>query len=156
VDTARHYGFVFLKSTSQFIELEVVQQKKELVKERMELLKLFEFNSDRKRMSVIVRHNGIIKLYIKGADNMILARLNKNVEQPFLESTKKRINEFSKEGLRTLLIAMRVIEEDEYASFEAEYQNLSDAPNREEAMMDLAEDIEQNLYLMGATGMEQL
>ena len=28
-------------------------------------------------MSIIVRHNGLIKLYIKGADNIIIERLSK-------------------------------------------------------------------------------
>lgn len=28
-------------------------------------------------MSVIIKHNGLIKLFIKGADNMILERLEK-------------------------------------------------------------------------------
>jgi magnesium-transporting ATPase (P-type) len=37
----------------------------------MELLHLFEFDSDRKRMSIIVRDGNVIKLYIKGADNII-------------------------------------------------------------------------------------
>ena len=46
--------------------------------EKIELLFSFEFNSDRKRMSVIVRHNGIIKLYTKGADAIIKARLSPN------------------------------------------------------------------------------
>lgn len=45
-------------------------------KVKVELLKLFEFNSDRKRMSVIIRHDGLIKMYIKGADNMIKHRLD--------------------------------------------------------------------------------
>ncbi len=46
---------------------------------QVELLKLFEFNSDRKRMSVIIRepNTGLIKMYVKGADNIIKARLNK-------------------------------------------------------------------------------
>ena len=35
------------------------------------LLKQFEFDSTRKRMTSIIRQNGIIKLYIKGADNVI-------------------------------------------------------------------------------------
>lgn len=48
------------------------------VKEKIELLYSFEFNSDRKRMSVIVRHNGIIKLYSKGADAIIKNRLGPN------------------------------------------------------------------------------
>ena len=33
---------------------------------------MFEFNSDRKRMSVIIRDESKIKMYIKGADNVIL------------------------------------------------------------------------------------
>ena len=42
-------------------------------------LHVIEFNSDRKRMSVILRdqHNGQIRIYTKGADDVILARLNK-------------------------------------------------------------------------------
>lgn len=37
----------------------------------VELLQLFAFDSDRKRMSIIIKDEGIIKLYIKGADNII-------------------------------------------------------------------------------------
>ena len=44
--------------------------------EKIELLRLFEFDSDRKRMSVIVRHQGVIKLYVKGADSIIKSRLS--------------------------------------------------------------------------------
>lgn len=42
-----------------------------------ELLKLIEFSSDRKRMSVLVRDptDGLLKLYVKGADSIILDRL---------------------------------------------------------------------------------
>jgi len=39
---------------------------------------MFEFNSDRKRMSVIIKHNGLIKMYIKGADSIIKDRLHKH------------------------------------------------------------------------------
>jgi magnesium-transporting ATPase (P-type) len=37
-----------------------------------------DFNSDRKRMSVIVKdcEDGIVKLYCKGADNVMLERLD--------------------------------------------------------------------------------
>lgn len=47
---------------------------KEMTYERLNVL---EFSSDRKRMSVILRdrETGQIKLYIKGADDMILSRL---------------------------------------------------------------------------------
>jgi len=39
---------------------------------------MFEFNSDRKRMSVIIKDtDGIFKFYMKGADALILPRLSK-------------------------------------------------------------------------------
>lgn len=44
---------------------------------RYKLLNIFEFNSDRKRMSVIIKdENNIIKLICKGADSVIKKRLN--------------------------------------------------------------------------------
>jgi magnesium-transporting ATPase (P-type) len=44
-----------------------------------EVIKRMEFTSDRKRMSVLVRDlsNGSIKLFCKGADNVIQERMAK-------------------------------------------------------------------------------
>jgi len=39
-------------------------------------LEVFPFNSDRKRMSVVIRQGNVIKLYTKGADSIIKARLS--------------------------------------------------------------------------------
>lgn len=56
-------------------------------------------------MSVVIKDKGVLKIYTKGADNIIKERL----------SSKSKLNlddnltEFSKIGLRTLLIAMRTI-----------------------------------------------
>jgi len=72
-----------------------------------------EFNSDRKRMSVLLRDptDGKIKLFIKGADSIIKDRLDRN---QFPSNIEKRTEWFldtaSKQGLRTLLMGMRVIE----------------------------------------------
>ena len=52
-----------------------------------ELLCILDFNNVRKRMSVILRHNGRIRLYCKGADSIIYDHLapgnddNKNKTQ---------------------------------------------------------------------------
>jgi len=53
------------------------------VSNRYEVFRKMDFNSDRKRMSVLLRDpvDGKIKLYIKGADSIILARLAKNSNQ---------------------------------------------------------------------------
>lgn len=47
--------------------------------ETYELYRRVEFNSDRKRMSVIIKdpEDGLIKLFIKGADSIIKDRLDK-------------------------------------------------------------------------------
>ena len=45
---------------------------------QFEVLKLLEFNSDRKRMSIIVKDEEMIKLYIKGADTELIRRLSDN------------------------------------------------------------------------------
>lgn len=61
------------------------------------------FTSDRKRMSVIVRINNKIKLFIKGADSIIKKRLAPN--QVYLDTIDKYLHTFAIKGLRTLLIA---------------------------------------------------
>lgn len=43
-----------------------------------ELLCILDFNNVRKRMSVILRKDGEIRLYTKGADNVIYDRLKRN------------------------------------------------------------------------------
>lgn len=54
--------------------------------EEYQILNVCEFNSTRKRMSVVVRcPDGKIKLYCKGADTVILERLSDN--NPFTEET---------------------------------------------------------------------
>jgi phospholipid-translocating ATPase len=44
-------------------------------REVYELLCILDFNNVRKRMSVILRRNGNLRLYCKGADNVVYERL---------------------------------------------------------------------------------
>ncbi len=74
---------------------------------------MLEFNSTRKRMSVIVEdERGNIKLYCKGADNVIFERLAAN--QPFLQVTTEHLRQFASEGLRTLCLAVAQLDRDKY------------------------------------------
>lgn len=51
----------------------------------------------------------------KGADSVIEERLSKqSLSNKIYKDTKKIVDEFANEGLRTLLLAERYIEEDEY------------------------------------------
>jgi magnesium-transporting ATPase (P-type) len=56
-------------------------------------------------MSIIVRDGDYIKMYIKGADSIIKERLAPSQTLNLDEELTK----FSNIGLRTLLIAMRII-----------------------------------------------
>ena len=100
-------------------------------KKEFEVLQVFEFNSDRKRMSILVRDNGMLKLLVKGADTKIIQHLEKNCKQEFLPAIQEKLDAFSKIGLRTLCIAMRIVEEQEYAEFKERLTKLADHPNRE-------------------------
>jgi magnesium-transporting ATPase (P-type) len=72
---------------------------------KYQLLNILEFNSTRKRMSVIIRdHEGKIQLLTKGADSIIYKRLNAE-RSPALKDTEAFVDKYAEEGLRTLLLA---------------------------------------------------
>ncbi|XP_012521171.1 PREDICTED: phospholipid-transporting ATPase IK-like [Propithecus coquereli] len=73
VTAAWNFGYVFLSRTQDTITLV------ELGEERVyQVLAMMDFNSTRKRMSVLVRNpEGTICLYTKGADTVILERLHR-------------------------------------------------------------------------------
>ena len=52
---------------------------------------MFEFNSERKCMSVIVKDYNLIKLYVKGADNVIFKKIKNWKLTIFIESWRKNV-----------------------------------------------------------------
>jgi phospholipid-transporting ATPase len=74
---------------------------------RYRLLNILEFTSARKRMSVIVEDaQGNYLLFCKGADSIIEKRLNITASVHLAE-TKKHVDFFAEEGLRTLFLAKK-------------------------------------------------
>lgn len=126
VDFAKKHSYCYQGTLKKTLKLDIMKQTHDY-----ELLHLFEFNSDRKRMSIIIRDHEVIKLYIKGADNVIKERLDKNKLQPFLQKIEFSLDEFSKLGLRTLCIAFRIISKEEYAIFTKKYEELLTVEKRE-------------------------
>ncbi|EST09357.2 P-type ATPase, A domain protein [Kalmanozyma brasiliensis GHG001] len=141
------YQFTIRKPRSVFVNIRGTQQE-------WEILNVCEFNSTRKRMSTVVRcPDGKIKIYCKGADTVILARLSEN--QPFTDQTMIHLEDYATEGLRTLCIAMREVSEQEYRQWSKIYdQAAATIQGRGEALDKAAEMIEQNLFLLGATAIE--
>ena len=92
---------------------------------KYKLLDVLEFTSTRKRMSVIVRNmqTGLIELYSKGADSIMEKLLDPSSDNDgFLTQTKAYIDEFSKEGLRTLMLTRKDISEREYATWSEKFK----------------------------------
>ncbi|RXW15132.1 hypothetical protein EST38_g10722 [Candolleomyces aberdarensis] len=142
-------GFKFHTRKPKSVYVEILGETLEF-----EILNVCEFNSTRKRMSTVVRApDGKIKLYTKGADTVILERLSKN--QPFTEKTLAHLEEYATEGLRTLCIAYRDIPEQEYRQWSAIYDQAAQTINgRGDALDSAAELIEKDLFLLGATAIE--
>ena len=151
VAAARDVGFPFVGKSKDTIEIEVLGQL-----ERYTHLKTLEFTSSRKRMSVIVRaSDGRVILYCKGADSVIYERLAANVNPALKEKTSKDMDFFANGGLRTLCVAYRVLQEDEFLHWLRTYEAAqSSVDNRDEAIETAAAEIEHSLQILGATALE--
>lgn len=118
-------------------------------------LQVLEFTSDRKRMSVIVMDkNGQIWLYTKGAESHVLPLCNTRSSQ-LVAQTQKHVNDFAKEGLRTLAVARRKITKAEFINFNNELiEANSSLTNRVDRVEMCQRKIETGLDLLGATAVE--
>jgi magnesium-transporting ATPase (P-type) len=158
VSAARDMGFILRQRTLKRLTLNVLMSSPE---ETYNVLQTIEFSSNRKRMSVIYKFpDGRIMLLCKGADSVILERLqDPSTMTPedltILESTLEHLAEFASEGLRTLLYASRELSQGEYDEWAERYTQASMAlAHRTELMEQVAEEIECDLRLLGATAIE--
>ena len=126
--------------------------------EEYEILNIIEFNSFRKRMSVVYRDpSGRIFLACKGADTVIYERLRKmdDDEKKVCETTSGHLEQFGASGLRTLCIAQREIGHDEYDAWQDRYVAAANSMvNRQEKLDAVGEEIERDLELIGASAIE--
>ncbi|KAJ3120136.1 hypothetical protein HK098_004823 [Nowakowskiella sp. JEL0407] len=122
---------------------------------QFEILHLLEFDSTRKRMSIIVKTlQGRILLLCKGADSAIYPRLTPGNESVKL-TTFEHLETFGTEGFRTLCFAMKEIPSAEYEEWNQIYHNaITDILRREEKISSAVDLIENNLELVGATAIE--
>ena len=127
VNGMRHLGFAFRDNDSDANM--IIDHPRTGAESKYTLLHVIEFNSDRKRMSVIVRdENNRVLIICKGADSIIEKRLAPNQEH--LTATKKHVDEYAEVGLRTLLIAYKYVEEDDYKKWLEELAPFDPSPER--------------------------
>ena len=74
----------------------------------------------------------------------------------FEEDTRRHINEYSDSGLRTLVLAYRVLDDKEYKEFNEKLNaaKTSVSADRDEKIEQAADSIETDLILLGATAVE--
>ncbi|KAM6953984.1 phospholipid-transporting ATPase ID-like [Aplochiton taeniatus] len=150
VTAARNFGYVFRWRTPESVT--IVEMGQQL---NYQLLAILDFNNVRKRMSVIVRSpEGQLSLYCKGADTIIYERLHHSCSK-LQEVTTEHLNEFAGEGLRTLALAYRHLDEEYFRLWKQRHHEASTAlEDREEKLDLLYEEIEKDLLLLGATAIE--
>ncbi len=168
VDAAQRIGVTFVDNRSGTLTL-IVGPPKEGHREevKVQLLALFPFDSVRARMSVIIRdEKGVVKLYCKGSDERLSTLLTKSPEEqardPLLLDTNKYLTAAASKGLRTLYMAMKVFDEDEFAAWQSRMNmvELFVPANEEEAKIkkakreSLVADAEKNLTYLGCTAVE--
>ncbi|KAL6302940.1 phospholipid-translocating P-type ATPase [Sparassis latifolia] len=151
VAAARDVGFPFVQKSRDGIDIEVMGQP-----ERYVPLQMLEFDSTRKRMSVIVRNpQGQLVLYCKGADSVIYQRLTPDHDSDLKAKTSQDMEAFANGGLRTLCIAYRYLTEDEYTEWQRLYDAATSSIDDREAAIEKANDkIEHSLTILGATALE--
>lgn len=151
VEAARNLGFFFHTRNPKDVICDIRGKR-----QRFEVLAVLEFNSTRKRMSVICRNvdDGVIRLFCKGADTVIMERM-KPGQDGLAMTTLSHLEEYANDGLRTLCLSYRILDE---MTFDAWYKTYVQAglamQDREEKLMSVAENIEKDLILLGATALE--
>nr|XP_042699077.1 phospholipid-transporting ATPase ID isoform X2 [Chrysemys picta bellii] len=150
VTAARNFSFVFRSRTPKTI---TVQELGRAV--TYQLLAILDFNNVRKRMSVIVRSpEGRIRLYCKGADTILLERLHP-AHHELLSVTTDHLNEYAGEGLRTLVLAYKDLEDGYYEEWAEQLLRASTpSEGREDRLARLYEEVERDMTLLGATAIE--
>ncbi|XP_040514376.1 phospholipid-transporting ATPase IB isoform X1 [Gallus gallus] len=149
VKGAKKLGYVFTGRTPHSVIIDALGKEK-----TFEILNVLEFSSNRKRMSVIVRTPaGQLRLYCKGADNVIFERLSKDSQ--YMEQTLCHLEYFATEGLRTLCIAYADLSENSYREWLNVYNEASILlKDRTQKLEECYEIIEKDLLLLGATAIE--
>jgi magnesium-transporting ATPase (P-type) len=149
VSAAANLGFKFVSRTPTSCTIDADGRE-----ETYEVLNILEFNSTRKRMSVIVKTpDKRIVLMTKGADNVIYKLIKSN---KFADKTLVNLKKFAEEGLRTLVCAQVELEQGFYNKWNRDVFEKANTSlvNKEDAVTQAAEMVEKNLDLVGATAIE--
>jgi phospholipid-translocating ATPase len=150
VEAAEKFGLILKNRTQTSIDLywEDFQ-----VSQSFTVLNNFPFTSKKKRMGIIVKDSltGRIIFYLKGADEIMRNRVHQN-QRGFL---KDNCDDLSREGLRTLVYAYKILSEEEYNVWIKDYNAASLEIERREELQEIVTDrLETNMEILMITAVE--
>ena len=127
VSAAAKCGYVMKDRAADSMKVSILG-----AEQSFQILGVMPFNSDRKRMSILLRSVDTqeVLLLCKGADEKIYERLRADQEastHPFIVETRQHLDEFSQKGLRTLAFAYRVCTEKEFEMWMEEHSEAAGA-----------------------------
>ncbi|XP_004511165.1 phospholipid-transporting ATPase 1-like [Cicer arietinum] len=148
---AAAYGFMLIERTSGHIVIDIHGER-----QRFNVLGLHEFDSDRKRMSVILGcSDNSVKLFVKGADTSMFSVINKSLNTAVIQATETHLQSYSSVGLRTLVIGMRDLNPSEFEQWHFAFEAASTSLiGRAALLRKVATNVENNLCILGATAIE--
>lgn len=151
VYAAAAYGFMLIERTSGHIVIDVQGER-----QRFNVLGLHEFDSDRKRMSVILGcPDNTVKVFVKGADTSMFGVIDKSLSLNVVEATELHLHSYSSMGLRTLVVGMREMSASEFEEWQSSYEAANTAViGRAPLLRKVAGNVEKNLTILGASGIE--
>ncbi|KAH7433028.1 hypothetical protein KP509_07G051000 [Ceratopteris richardii] len=160
VAAAASYGYTLVERTSNYIVINVLGQRM-----TFELLGMHEFDSIRKCMSVIVKcPNGQVKVLVKGADSALLKKISLSEktthiagerQAQVLFDTQMHLDMYSNKGLRTLVVGVRELSDSEFTNWQQLYAKANaSVSERATLLQEAAQAVENDLILLGATGIE--
>ncbi|KAE8698884.1 Phospholipid-transporting ATPase 3 [Hibiscus syriacus] len=120
---AKHFGFFFYRRTPTMIYVREshVERMGKIQDVSYEILNVLEFNSTRKRQSVVCRYpDGRLVLYCKGADTVIYERLVGGSDD-LKKVTREHLEQFGSAGLRTLCLAYKDLAPDIYENWNEKF-----------------------------------
>jgi len=127
-----------------------------------EKLETIPFNSDRKRMSQLIRFpqemGGMVKVMMKGADNFIIDRLTpEHKASEALKVTNENIEQMGNDGLRTLLYSVKEVHPGQYQEWSSKWAQamlIPDKATQDKRMAELAPEMEEGHEPLGASAIE--
>lgn len=107
-------------------------------------------------MSVILGcPDNSVKVFVKGADTSMFRVIDKSLNLNMVKATEAHLHSYSSVGLRTLVIGMRDLSTSEFERWQSSYESASTAlMGRANLLRKVANNVESNLKLLGASGIE--